>query len=281
LIASDGAANDQLGYSVSVSGNMAVAGAPQATISNGYQGAAYVFVHIKSSAASSRTTTITQTAKLIASDGGYRDNLGWSVSISGNALVAGSPQTGSAGLGAAYVFVKPASGWANGTQTAKLTASDGMSGQYFGYSVSIGGNTVVAGKPQFNDGGVGAAYVFVKPASGWTSRTQNVKLIPSDGSPGDRFGYSAVTNGELVFVGAPYKPGGGSLGSVYLFAEPANGWNGKEITETAELTASDGMDGDKFGWSVAISGKKEKTMVVAGAPGDMREEGAAYVFGKR
>ena len=45
------------------------------------------------------------------------------------------------------MFTEPGSGWANMTQTAKLTASDGAAGDCFGYSVSISGNTVVVGAP--------------------------------------------------------------------------------------------------------------------------------------
>ena len=46
------------------------------------------------------------------------------------------------------MFTEPGSGWANMTQTAKLTASDGAAGDLFGYSVSISGNTVVVGARQ-------------------------------------------------------------------------------------------------------------------------------------
>ena len=77
------------------------------------------------------------------------DYFGSSVSISGNTVVVGAPDdtVGSNNQqGAAYVFTEPGSGWANMTQTAKLTASDGAAGDYFGHSVSISGNTVVVGR---------------------------------------------------------------------------------------------------------------------------------------
>ena len=85
----------------------------------------------------------TQTAKLTASDGDWFDRLGWSVAIAGDTIVAGAPRpTGPIDAGAVYVFVRPAGGWADRTQTAKLTASQGRS---LGFSVAISGDTIVAG----------------------------------------------------------------------------------------------------------------------------------------
>jgi trimeric autotransporter adhesin len=68
-----------------------------------------------------------QQAKLTASDGAANDFFGGSVAISGDTVVAGTPQpfTLFPEQGAAYVFVKPANGWATSTETAKLTAADG------------------------------------------------------------------------------------------------------------------------------------------------------------
>ena len=90
--------------------------------------------------------------------------------------------------GAAYVFTEPGSGWANMTQTAKLTASDGAADDRFGDSVSISGNTVVVGAPNATVGGnsgQGAAYVFTEPGSGWANMTQTAKLTASDGAADD------------------------------------------------------------------------------------------------
>ena len=61
----------------------------------------------------------TETAKLTASDGAVNDNLGSSVALSGDTIVAGAPTRGP-GVGAAYVFVKPAGGWASTTETAEV-----------------------------------------------------------------------------------------------------------------------------------------------------------------
>jgi uncharacterized protein (TIGR03437 family) len=64
-------------------------------------------------------------------------------------------------LGAAYVFVRSGTTW---SEQQKLTALDGKSGDFFGASVAIDGNTVVAGAAGADVGAnedQGAAYVFV------------------------------------------------------------------------------------------------------------------------
>jgi hypothetical protein len=107
LTASDGAANDDLGNSVAVSGDTVVAGAPFRQVgSNTYQGAAYVFVM----PSGGWPATMTQTSELTASDGAANDQLGDSVAVSGNTVVAGAPHPGGSPTGspgAAYVFARP------------------------------------------------------------------------------------------------------------------------------------------------------------------------------
>ena len=95
-------------------------------------------------------TNATQAAKLTASDGAADDFLGVSVGVAGNTIVADAPYDlvgANSHEGAVYVFVEPAGGWANGTQTAKLTSSDGAANDEFGYSVAVSGATIVAGAP--------------------------------------------------------------------------------------------------------------------------------------
>jgi hypothetical protein len=109
-----------------------------------------------------------QLATLTVAGGGTGD-AGWSVAVSGQTIVAGAPAARVGGnrlQGAVYVFTEPAGGWADATQTATLTASDGAIGDLLGYSVAIGGNTIVAGAPEATENthlDQGAAYVFVRP----------------------------------------------------------------------------------------------------------------------
>lgn len=282
LTASDGASYDNFGMAVAVNNDTLVVGSPFATdSSNTDKGAVYVFVNSGSG--------WTETARLTASDGESSDLFGWSVAFSGDAIVVGAYRAdigNNTSQGAAYVFVKPVSGWASMTETAKLTASDGATYDHFGVSVAISGDTVVVGARAADIGSnphQGAAYMFEKPVSGWSSMTETGKLTASDGVRDDDFGYSVAISGNTVVVGAPEADIVDNTGNhfhkgaAYIFEKSGSGW-----IETAKLTVS-GSDGVThyvlFGWSVAISGDT----VVVGAPQAMIGiyiQGAAYVFMK-
>ena len=200
--------------------------------------------------------------RLTASDGGYGEGFGTSVAISGKTIVVGAQFAtvgGNSLQGAAYIFTEPASGWANMTQTAKLTTADGIANNLFGGAVAVSGNTVVVGAVSAggSNPSPGAAYVFTEPASGWANMTQTAKLGPTDGAVGDDFGSTVSISGNTIVVGA-FE----TAGDAYVFTEPGSGW--ANMTQTAELTAS----GQKLNNSVSISGN---TIVVGGG-------GNAYVF---
>jgi FG-GAP repeat protein len=269
-----GKSQDWLGSSVAISkdGNTATVGAvgwcPLKKADGCGQGAIFVFVRPTSGWAD-----MTETAMLLASDGQPGEYLGASVAISddGSAIVAGAPLWPANGtfMGAAYVFVRPAGGWANMTETARLTSTDG-SNVSLGQSVAISGHTVAAGGPTLNTD-QGAVYVFVEPAQGWTNRTQTARLTPSDGPEGD-MGYSVSINGHTIVAGAPSANGEAGNGA-YVFVKPKSGW--KNRTENAKMTASRGT-GFKLGYSVSIS----SDTIAVGAPTRDNDNGGVYLYVK-
>lgn len=208
-------------------------------------------------------------AELTASDGRAGDELGISVAVCGSTVVVGASELNSSTIGAAYVFVKGSQGWENMTQTAKLTASDGVAGAVFGSSVACHGRTVVVGAPhQFG----GEAYVFVEPPTGWSDMTETARLTPSDEGTVDDFGYSVAIEGKTIVVGAPQATGQYVWqGKTYIFEQPKGGW-ATTSTFTAELTAPDAQFDSGFGVCVSISGNT----LVAGASNNAAA--AAYVF---
>jgi len=248
LTASDGAAWDSFGISVSVSGDTAAIGAAG---KNGFQGAAYVFV--RSGGA------WTQQQELTASDGVANDSFGTSVSVSGDTTVIGAIEKNNF-QGAAYVFLRNGTVW---TQQQELTASDGAPEDWFGFSVSVSGDTTVIGAGQKNNA-QGAAYVFLRSGTVWT---QQAELTASDGAANDYFGYTVSVSGETAVIGANGK---NSLqGAAYVFVRSGGVWGQQQ-----ELTASDGAAYDFFGYSVSVSGDT----AVIGAYGKNGCNGAAYIF---
>jgi photosystem II stability/assembly factor-like uncharacterized protein len=267
-----GVAGDRFGFSVALSPDAAVVGVPFEGNGSGNNTGGSVYVYAKP--AGGWTDSTTPTARLAASDGVVPDAVGYSVAIDGDTIVAGAESEnigGNTEVGALYVFAKPADGWASGTETKKLVASDGAAGNQLGYSVAISGDTVAAGAPFPN----GAVYVFVKPANGWANAagTETAKLTASDPAAA-ALGWSTAISGDAIVAGARGAAIGASTnqGELYVFVKPGGGW--KSGRETQQLTASDGTANDGLGFAADIGGGT----IVGGAPGASQGTGAAYVF---
>ena len=178
LTASDGAAGDDFGRSVAVSGDTALVGADDGD-------AVYVF---------DRTGgTWTEQQILTASDAAAGDDFGFAVALDGDALVVGASSNADAGFqsGSAYVFVRSGGTW---SEQKKLTAGDAALGDQFGYSVAIGADTVAIGSWQDDDKGSssGSAYVYEPPKAD-LAVTKSGSADPVH--PGDTLTYTiTVTN---------------------------------------------------------------------------------------
>ena len=266
LLASDGAVGDEFGVSASLSGNSAIIGSHGEDF---WSGAAYVFMHGSGG-------SWVQHTKLTASDRGFSDSFGYSVALDGNTAIIGAHRDDDRGSdsGSAYVFVRDGGG--NWHQQAKLLASDGAAGDYFGVSVAISGDTAVIAADGDDDRGSdsGSAYVFVRDGGGnWH---QQAKLLASDGAAGDKFGSgrSVALNGDTIVIGSERDDDRGSdSGSAYVFVRDGGGnWH-----QQAKLLASDGAAGDEFSHSVTLN---ENTAIIGVSFDDDRgsDSGSAYVF---
>ena len=149
-------------------------------------------------------------------------------------------------------------------EKAKLTASDYGIYNFFGYTVAISGDTIVIGAD-----GDQSAYVFVRTNTGCH---EEAKLTAPEGE-GYGPGMSVAMTGDTIVIGAYRDDDNGSFsGAAYVFVRTRAGWN-----EEAKLTASDAAEGDRFGYTVAVSGNT----IVTGAYRDDdngTSSGAAYVF---
>ena len=268
LTASDAAAGDHFGISVSISKNTAIVGARWNDCTVGsHCGSAYVFRF--------NGTSWVEEQKLTASDPARLDQFGGSVSVSGNIVVVGAHVADcSAGndCGAAYVFRFNGTDW---VEEQKLSASDAAPFNWFGFSVSVSGDTAVVGA-WFNDcaagNDCGAAYVFRFNGTSWV---EEQKLTASDPARRDQFGGSVSVSGNIVVVGAHVADcsAGNDCGAAYVFR-----FNGTDWVEEQKLTASDAGGGDNFSRAVSVSG----ATVVVGAWFDDCEIGedcgSVYIF---
>jgi hypothetical protein len=216
-------------------------------------------------------TATAQQAKLVASDAGASDNLGYSAAIDGDTAIFGAvnEDVGGYDAGAAYVFTRSGTTW---SQQQKLVASDPAASDYFGWSSAVDGNYAVVGAPYEDAGGTsaGAAYVFIRSGTTWT---QQQKLASSDIAASDRFGWSIGIDGDTAIISAKYEAAGGSAaGAAYIFTRSGTTWS-----QQAKLVASDAAANDNFGQSVSISGN---TAIVGAFEEDTggSNAGAAYIF---
>jgi len=262
LTASDRRLYDNFGNAVSISGDYAIVGARGGSVNGISSGEAYLFEKPVGG-----WVDMTETAKLAASDYGSLDYFGNAVSISGDYAIVGAYGDDDNGFssGSTYLFEKPVGGWVDMTETAKLTASDGASGDDFGTAVSISGDYAIVGaQGQYSK----RAYIFKKPVGGWVDMTETAKLTASDGASGDDFGTAVSISGDYAIVGAQ----GQYSQRAYIFKKPVGGW--ANMTETKKLTA---LLGDSFGTAVSIS----RDYAIVGASGDDdngTNSGSAYIY---
>ena len=245
-------AEDQVGFSVGVSGEFTVLGAPDPfDLFGSASGPGTAYVYERTGTSWSLDDTLT------AGDGQSLDQFGHAVSIAGDRLIVGARGDESAGdgsrftgRGSAYVFRQQGGGW---TEEDKLIGSGSASGDRVGTSVSMsgGGDVVIVGAPGDTDNGTdaGAAYIFRRSGTSWS---QEAKLTASDGQAEDSFGESVWIDGDVAIVGAFQEDAGGSnAGAAYIFRHAGGGtWN-----QEAKLTANDAAAAQNFGISVSVSGE--------------------------
>jgi hypothetical protein len=258
----DNAHTNSFGYSVALSGDTAVVGAPQdASVGTG---CGSVFVFTRSG------TSWSQQAKLKASDGGVGDTFGISLALSGDTAVVGALLAfvdGDVNRGAAYVFARSGTSW---SEQAKLTASDGGEGDRFGCSVALSGDTALVGAREDDVGDnqdQGSAYVFARAGSTWI---QQAKLSPRDGRTYDHLGKIVSLSGDTAVLGADDVDftEDDCGGKVYVFTRTGTNW-----TVQQKLTAN---AANPFGDSVAVSGD---IVLVGGANHEHGYDGRlVYVF---
>lgn len=301
---------DRFGSSVAVSGDTIVVGAPREDSNaigiNGDQsdnsitdsGAAYVF--IKSG------TGWIQQAYLKASQKISNGNFGTSIAISGDTIaINGIHQINGQFYGVVYIYKRVGTTW---TAQGQITSSNHESGDNFGYSIAVSGDTIIVGAPledsiatgvdgnQSDNSALnsGAAYIFVRSGETWAQQSY---LKASNTNADDLFGIDVAIDGDTAVIGAVNEDSkensinGNQLdntaadaGAAYVFTRMNTKWS-----QQAYLKASNTDANDQFGSSVGIFantiviGAPFETSPATGVNGNEltntpRFAGAVYVF---
>lgn len=151
-----------------------------------------VYVYVRSG------TTWSQQAVLTASSSVSGDDYGAPVAIQGDTAFVGAPSGDAGNLGAVYVYTRSGTTW---TEVDKLSASDGVITDAFGYSLAVQGDTLVVGAafaplPNYY---TGAAYVFTWDGSSWVERKKITANAPIGSS---QFGSRVALDGTTLLVRA-------------------------------------------------------------------------------
>ena len=273
------------GNSVAIDGNTIAVGCPwYAKDATGkpetnLNGAGAVFVFNKTGGVWTQSQILTPKSRTIDNLG---DDLGYSVSICGDLIIAGAVGADfdmkgvnrMEAAGAAYIFERTGGKW---QEVQKIVPSDRAPHDEFGYTVAVSGDNAIIGawkKTETTDPDsrsfTGNAYIFsrkaapgrVRPDGGVIltpedgSWKQVLKISPEDRRPDDYLGWSVSMSGDYAIVSAK-KQDTDSLdnlindgGAIYVFYQDKNGrWS-----QTGKLTTFDRSQLDAFGHAVAISG---------------------------
>lgn len=296
-----GAANDQFGTSVAIDGNTVAVGMPfkerllPITIIFNVGSA---FIYTRSG------TTWTQQQEINAGSLTGGDFFGRNISLSGNTVVtsaatsdkvwfrsgtswsqqssltsSNSKSVSASGdtaltssLGFVRAFLRTGTTWAF---QEEFTAGEGETFGQFARAVALSedGKTAVVGMPNGDsdtatDAGKAYVYDFDENSNSWR---QSAVLTASDGAFGDDFGVSVSISKDTIVIGAELT--GDNRGSAYVFTKTGTTW-----TQQAKLIASDGADGDRFGFSVDISGNTVAIGAIEANGHLPVDQGSVYVF---
>merc|ERR1712071_273392 len=244
---SESKAGDEFGASLAIHGSTFVVGAPNGDNDDSEAtGSAYIYL-----------INGTSVAKLLATDGRIGDSFGYSVGISRDMVVVGSPlgrTRNGRDSGSVHLFSL------DGTFMKKIVAPDGLALDRFGISISLSNEMLVVGAVRSD--GSGSVYMFT-PDGIYID-----KLVSPEGSVTNKFGISIDTSGDIIVVGAESDGDDGEdSGAAYIFSS--------EGIFQYKMFAHNRTSTRNFGRSVSIS----NNLVVIGAPGDgSNVTGQAYLY---
>ena len=160
--------------------------------------------------------------------------------------------------------------WTATQSQHRIPNPDGTAYDYYGHRVDInddGTRFVVMSSTG------GEVEVYQGSAASWTQEYKNTEgSMGNSTQPGD---VAMSADGSIIAVGKPYAAQGGSeRGEIVVRTRSGSTWSNASGSPT--LAASDKSNSAKLGRSIDISG--DGNYIIAGAPNETSNTGAAYVF---
>ena len=212
LKASDAAPDSAFGSSVALSEQTIAIGAPSESSGALFSGAVYVFVN--------DGTSWQQQGKIKANSAMNNQQLGSTVSVSGDTIVAAAPGeligepaddfNNVLSKGAVYIFDRTGTSW---DHQKRFFERDRNRTGGFAVRAAIDGDTIIVGDPTYDAGArfTGAVYVFERKGNGWSLKHT---LAANDGQFLQAMGFSIAVSGDTVIAGTQSQF---SIPAVYIF----------------------------------------------------------------
>lgn len=293
-------AHARFGWSVDLSGNRLIVGAPSDNKNADRGGAVYAF-----SRSISGVWTVDPPLLDVATLN-QLDGFGYSVALDGDWIAVGTPRDDSGihnnaeddsqlDSGAVYVYHKPSNQpW---TLAKHLKSVVIETTAHFGWSVDISGDVLVAGAPTHSfsastgTSGIPAAgfvNVYQRAATPPTSWVPVANLIAPNRDAHDQFGFSVAIDDDMIVVTAPLEDGDGTdpadnslanAGAGYVYVRDGGNWQHQDYLKAAAPLANQQLGGYLFDFKKGDTAAVDDGSIAIGAPGRETEVfGSLHVF---
>ena len=270
LTASDADAGDDFGGSVSLSGSIGLIGAASNTDAGTNTGSAYVFRNLDTA-----TGTVTENAKLTASNASEGDNFGSSLSLSGSIGLVGANAANNA-AGSAYLFRDLDTATGDITENTILTASDAAENDIFGISASLSGSVGLVGAAGDDTGngngyGSGSVYLYRNLDTATGNVTEDIKITASDTAQFDFFGFTVNVSGNNFTIG--------TSGKKKAYSGTVSSITTVDAGDTTEVISGYSFESN-HDWIVGENSDRNQLTLSSGDKADITEAGKSVFIGK-
>lgn len=286
--------NDWFGFSVAISGNHAVAGAPQYDGPDTDSGAVFQFTRVNG-AWTMDITPLEDPYDAGDSDGLLQHKYGYSVDMDDDTLVVGAPlwevtdaTPTQFDRGRAYVYkLSSNDSWDLVTSIGLFPRADvggnpsNQDDAQFGYSVAVSGNAIAVGSPFREVGGVtdaGEVFVFEEEHGVWDMTLKLILDVPGTNA---HFGSSVALDGRRLLVGENNRTRTGTTGAgnAHLFERKEDSWLNLSNTDDRKAVNTTPVTYHAYGTAVAL----QNQTLVTGEPTDpdsitTHSPGKAYIY---
>ena len=207
-----------------------------------------------------------------------QEQLGWSVSLYKDTVIAGMPGRAERGTGTGGATIWKRTGTVWTVEASLLMTGSVYGSEHFGSGVAVYEDTVAVGcYGEVTTGGsrTGVVYVFTRTGSSWLLQAK-IDADSSTKQGGEQLGFSVDLYMDRIVAGANYRDTANlSDGAVYTFTRVGSSWSQEQLLIPANPAVG---AQDQIGTKVAID---DDTIIMSGRlvdVGAVADVGEAYRY---